>query len=116
MVIMPEQISIEWLGKVLGKPVASFETKTEISNWSSQVPIAVHFADGTTQALRLKICLGETFGPSEVDYYLRDYLDMPLAPLVRYYDAQYDPSVGYHLLLEDLSVTHHNRRDAPSTL
>ena len=111
-----EQISIEGLSKTLDKSVLSFEADTESSNWSSQVLLRVHFTDGTTQAMRLKICLGQTFGRSEVDYYLRDYVDMPQPPLVRCYEAQFDPVAGYHLLLEDLSETHHNRREAPPTL
>ena len=111
-----EQISIEGLSKTLDKEVLRFEAKTQSSNWSRQVLLRVHFADGTTQAMRLKICLGQTFGRSEVDYYLRDYVDMPQAPLVRCYEAQFDPVAGYHLLLEDLSETHHNRREAPQRL
>ena len=32
---------------------------------------------------------GEFFGPSEVDYYTRDYVDVAGAPLLRCYDARY---------------------------
>ncbi len=115
-ITQPEQISIDWLSKTLGKPVVGFEVKTEDSNWSLQIPLSVHYPDGTTQALRFKICTGRTFGRSEVDYYLRDYVDMPHAPLVLCYDAQFDANVGYHLLLEDLSETFHNRREVSPTL
>jgi Phosphotransferase enzyme family len=110
------EVSPEWLSKTLQRPVIRVETQTEASNWATQVPLRAYFADGSTQALRLKICLGETFGRSEVDYYTRDYVALADAPLVRCYDAQFAPGVGYHLLLEDLSETHHNRRDAPPTL
>ncbi len=111
-----EQISKEWLSEVLGKPVHSFEALSHMSSWSTQVPVRVEYADGTKAKLRLKICVGNTFGRSEVDYYLRDYVDMPQAPLVKCYHADYDTAVGYHLLLEDMSETHHNRREVPSTL
>ena len=110
-----EEISCDWLSAVLTKPVARFEARAEASNWSHQVPLTVHFTEGHSQALRLKICLGETFGRSEVDYYMKDYVGMPNAPLVRCYDAQFEPGVGYHVLLEDLSETHHNRREVSPT-
>lgn len=106
----------EWLSAVLGHTVVRIDATTETSNWSSQVPLKATLASGERLALRLKICLGDTFGPSEVAYYTHDYTDLPNAPLVRCYDAQYAPGVGYHLLLDDLSATHHNRRDAPPTL
>ena len=73
-------------------------------------------SDGSTRALRLKICLGQTFGRSEVDYYTRDYVGLRDAPLVPCLDAQFDPAVGYHILLDDLSKTHRDRRDAPPSL
>ena len=58
----------------------------------------------------------ETFGSSEVEFYAKDYTTLADAPLVRCYDAQFEASVGYHVLLDDLSETHHNRRDAPPSL
>jgi hypothetical protein len=109
------QITTEWLAAVLEKPVTQFEATGEQSAWSQQVPIRVSFADGTEQALRLKICLGETFGRSEVDYYRADYVGLTDAPLVRCYDAQYEAGMGYHVLLDDLSATHHNRFDVTPT-
>lgn len=116
LITRSDEISIEWLSEVLGKPVTRFEVSAEASNWSVQVPVRVCYAGGATQALRLKICSGRTFGRSEADYYTRDYANMPDAPLVRCYDAQFDEALGYHLLLEDLSETHCNRRDSPPTL
>jgi aminoglycoside phosphotransferase (APT) family kinase protein len=38
------------------------------------------------------------------------------APLVRCFDAQYAEGVGYHVLLEDLANTHHDRRNVLPTL
>lgn len=116
MITRAEEISLAWLSAVLGREVVRFESSTEASNWSSQVPLKVTLASGETLALRLKLCLGETFGRSEVDYYTQDYRKLANAPLVRCYDALYDPTLGYHLLLEDLSETHHNRREPAPTL
>jgi hypothetical protein len=50
---------------------------------------------------------GESFGPSEVWYYTRDYTDIQNAPLLRCYDAAYSEMLKrYHLLLDDVSETH----------
>ena len=111
-----EDISTEWLSQVLGQGVLRFDLRTEASNWANQVLVRTLFTDGTTKALRLKLCVGDTFGSSEVEFYTRDYLTLADAPLVHCYDAQFEAGVGYHILLEDLSETHHNRRDAPPTL
>jgi hypothetical protein len=110
------QITNTWLATVLEKPVTRFEAMGEQSAWSQQVPLRVYFSDDTEQFLRLKICLGATFGRSEVDYYCTDYAGLTDAPLVRCYDAQYEAGVGYHVLLDDLSATHHNRFDVTPTL
>ncbi len=49
----------------------------------------------------------EFFGPSEVFYYTRDYVDVPDAPLLRCYHGAYDEAIHrYHLLLEDVTETH----------
>ena len=110
------QVSTDWLTSVLGRTVTHFKAETQASNWSSQVPLSVSFDDRGSQALRLKICLGETFGRSELDYYTKDYVGLVNAPLVRCYDAQFEQGVGYHVLLDDLSETYYNRRDVVPTL
>jgi len=74
-----------------------------------------HAAPDWPRSLFLKLCGGGTFGPSEVDYYMKDYVRLEGAPLPRCYDAAYEDG-AYHLLLEDLSVTHRNRWDAAPTL
>ncbi|WP_309723607.1 hypothetical protein [Armatimonas sp.] len=112
----PTQITSDWLSEKLSQTVTDFTLHTETSNWASQVLLKATLADGTTKALRLKLCVGETFGPSEAEFYTKDYVTLANAPLVRCYDAQFVPGVGYHILLEDLSETHHNRKDAPPTL
>lgn len=112
----PSQVTTEWLGRILGHAVDAFGITPGHGNWSRQFAMAAQLADKSIRALRLKICLGNDFGRSEVDYYLRDYVDMDRAPLVRCFDAQYSPNVGYHLLLEDLAATHDDRRDLEPTL
>lgn len=111
-----DDVSTAWLAQVLKQRVDSVSLARGSGSWSDQWAIRAHMSDGTTRALRLKICLGDTFGRSEVDYYTRDYVDMANPPLVRCFDAQHDPGVGYHVLLEDLSSTHTDHRDRPPTL
>lgn len=109
-------ISESWLSDVLGETVIRVRVNSGQSNWAQQLNLEADLDNGTTRPLRLKICLGETFGPSEVEYYTKDYVDLIDAPLVRCFDAKYEPSVGYHVLLEDLAATHQDRRDAQPTL
>lgn len=105
-----DELSASWVGRALNQGVDSIRVTAGNGNWSSQLSIEATMGDGTTRALRLKICLGDTFGRSEVDYYTRDYVNMDQAPLVRCFDARYQPGVGYHLLLEDLAATHTDRK------
>ena len=111
-----DEVSASWLSHVLAQRVDRLIISPGHGNWSHQLAIAATLGDGSTRALRLKICLGDTFGRSEVDYYTRDYLGLAHAPLVRCFDAQHDPAVGYHILLEDLAATHTDRRDVAPTL
>jgi hypothetical protein len=111
-----EGISAPWLTAVLQRTVVRFAATEEASNWSSQIPIQVEFADGTNSRLRLKICVGSTFGRSEVDYYTRDYVGLEDAPILHCWDAQFEPGVGYHILMDDLASTHCNRRDVQPSL
>lgn len=110
------EVDAAWLSLVLGEPVVAWRVERGHGNWSHQFAITATLADGQGRALRLKVCRGDTFGRSEVDYYTRDYVGLDGAPLVRCFDARFEPGVGYHLLLEDLSATHADRRDAEPTL
>ncbi|MFZ5547720.1 MAG: phosphotransferase [Pseudomonadota bacterium] len=112
----PDDLTPAWLAQALGEPVARFAVSDGQGNWSRQVALRVELADGRTRDLRLKLCLGDVFGPSEVDYYTRDYLGLEGAPLVRCFAAHHEPGDGYHLLLEDLSASHENQRDIVPTL
>jgi hypothetical protein len=52
-----------------------------------------------------------------VDYYWRDYTDLPNAPIPRAYDAAYSEAQGgYHILMDDLSATHQPARGRAPTL
>src|SRR5262249_56640302 len=84
-------------------------------NWSKHAKLALRYAEGSQGALppRLFLKMVKTdggdcaFGPSEVTYYTRDYVDVEDALLVRCYDAAYsEEKRRYHLLLDDLSATH----------
>ena len=110
------KVSASWISRVLKRRVDSIRVTAGSGNWSSQLSIEARMEDGTTRALRLKICLGDTFDRSEVDYYTRDYVGMVNAPLVKCFDAQYEPGVGYHLLLEDLGATHTDNKHIPPNL
>lgn len=127
-----EQVTTEWLTAVLTRcgaltygSVQAFTVDTGQGNWSRNARLAVYYAaasQGTRpHHLFLKLVstnLGdESFGPSEVFYYNRDYLDVPQAPLLRCYHAAYsEEQQCYHLLLEDVSKTHITAADKPHTL
>jgi len=111
-----DQITKEWLSEVLGEPISGFEMKTEESNWARHARIAAHQSTGGVRKLWFKLCLHPKLGRSEVDYYLRDYVELVDPPLVPCYDAGYEPGVGYHLLLADLSEDFHDRKVVPPTL
>jgi hypothetical protein len=112
----PEQVSASWLSQIMKQRVEIISVTAGSGNWSRHLSIKATTIDGTALALRLKLCAGDTFGRSEIDYYTRDYLGMNDAPLVKCFDAQYEPSVGYHILLEDLAETHIDNKLAPPSL
>jgi hypothetical protein len=60
---------------------------------------------------------GESFDPSEVFYYMRDYIGVAGVPLVRCYEAVYSEELHrYHILMDDLSETHLTAADKTPTL
>jgi hypothetical protein len=128
-----EQITNEWLTAVLSHSgvltqgsVEHFGVESGGGNWSTSGSLRLHYsadAQGERPSrLFLKMVntdIGdeESFGPSEVHYYTRDYLDLPDAPLLRCYDGRFSPTLQrYHLLLEDVSTTHTVACDRPPTL
>lgn len=116
-----DQISVTWLDEVLresgdlvGGSVAGFAVEPLHSDNSHVIRIRLDYAPGSAgnlpATLFLKMCGGDNshpFGPSEVEYYRRDYVGRPNLPLLKCYSAVYSPEQkSYHLLLEDLTQTH----------
>ena len=111
-----DQVTSNWLTEVTRESVLEFSMQVEESNWARHAKVTLTFQDGTGRKLWLKICLHPQSGRSEVDYYLRDYVNLPGAPLVKCHDAAYEPGVGYHILLDDLSDHFHDHKEVPPTL
>lgn len=124
-----DQLSTEWLTEVLVRngslktgAVGSFQAEEHKSNWSQIVRIKLQYSEPATgdkpDKLLLKICSGgNSFGPSEVNYYRRDYLGLPDKPLIRHYDTAYSPDPPqYHILMDDLSDTFENNKFKDPTL
>jgi hypothetical protein len=117
-----DQVSPVWLTDVLRRSsaldqgeVESFQADTGQRLLSSSVRMKLAYTDDAQGAMPRSLFLkmvdtdqgDEYFGPSEVEYYTRDYVDVPEAPLVRCYDAAYSDLLGrYHVLLDDVSDTH----------
>lgn len=128
-----DQVTPEWLTAVLRRggaltrgAVVAFAVDAGRGNWSTSGSLQLTYSADATGERPSRLFLklvdadtgdGEFFGSSEVDYYLRDYIDVADAPLLRCYDGQYSPSLRrYHLLLEDVSPTHVIACDQPPTL
>src|SRR5687768_10951998 len=126
----PDQADARWLTEVLleagalrSGSVTSVARDCQSSNWSHSVWLEPRYEESAggerPQSLLLKICAdaGESFGPSEVHYYTRDYRGYAEAPLVRCYHAAYQPVPrAYHLLLADMRATHANAFQVPPSL
>jgi hypothetical protein len=124
------QITAEWLAAALARSgalrvgrVRDVGADAEKSVWSQIVrlrPLYDEDAAGELPAaLLLKICAGDdaVFGPSEVNYYSRDYLNLPDAPIPRCFDAQFSNQPrANHILMADLTSTHTNTWERPPTL
>lgn len=127
-----EQVTAKWLTEVLsdsgaltGGSVEKFSVDTGHGNWSTNAILNVRYAEGSRGAMPHRLFLkivnadldDEFFGPSEVEYYTRDYIDVQGTPLIRCYDAAYSGNMKhYHLLLDDLSQTHIEAFDKSPTL
>jgi thiamine kinase-like enzyme len=114
------QVTVAWLTRVLKEKgalvkgrVGNVTAEPMPSTNSRMARLHLSYEKGTEgdlpASLMLKIVLTEPgeFGPSEVDYYTRDYVDLPDAPILTCYHAAYSAGQhAYHLLLEDLTTTH----------
>jgi hypothetical protein len=127
------QITAEWLTTVLSGSgalmcgqVASLRVGDGQGNWSASVNLAVTYTDEARGPLPQRLFLkmvncdtgdDEFFGESEVMYYVRDYVDVNNAPLIRCYDAVYSKELQrYHILLHDVSETHIEAAEKEPTL
>ncbi len=127
-----EEISPAWLtaalaasGALTRGAVAAIDVETGRGNWSTSAILTVTYRNGSQGSLPRRLFLkmveidreDEFFGPSEVDYYTRDYTGLDGAPLIRCYDAAYSEEQDrYHLLLDDVSETHLEAADRAPTL
>lgn len=118
----PEQITRQWLTGVLtrsgalsGGEVAAIEIDANDRTLSSNYRLRIVYSDGSHGLMPARLFLKtvnadqdeEYFGPSEVDYYVRDYVGVDGAPLIRCYDGVFSAEQRrYHLLLDDLSDSH----------
>lgn len=128
-----DQVTPEWLTAVLTRSgalthgaVAAFDAESGSGNWSRNARLVVRYTVGAQGDLPRQLFLkmvhtdlgdNEFFGPSEVTYYLQDYIGVEGAPLIRCYDGAYSEALRrYHLLLDDLSATHVTAREKAPTL
>jgi hypothetical protein len=104
-----EQVTNEWLTAVLTRSgalnqgsVAGFDMADGRGNWSTSGSLQLHYSPDAQGERPSRLFLklvdadtgdGEYFGSSEVDYYLRDYGDVPDAPLLRCYDGRYSAAI-----------------------
>jgi len=124
VITSPDQVTAEWLTTVLTNSgaltngfVAAFDVDKGRGNWSTSARLNLRYDDGSQGVLPQQLFLkmvetdgstsDEFFGPSDVTYYTRDYVEVEAAPLVHCYDAVYSvEQQRYHLLLDDLTETH----------
>jgi hypothetical protein len=128
-----DQVTNEWLTAVLSQSdaltqgaVAAHQREAGAGNWSTNSKLTLTYtaeaAGRLPQRLFLKLANtdlgdGESFDDSEVNYYTRDYVDVPNAPLPHCYHTAYSEKLKrYHILLDDLSETHIVATEKPPTL
>lgn len=111
----PADVTPGWLEGALGRRVHSFERTEAVSNWGAHVRIVAD-GEGEPAPLKLRVKIGSAtvFGRGEVDYYVRTFIGLAQAPLVRCHRAEADDT-HYYLLLDDLTDTHRNQDDVPVT-
>lgn len=117
------QVTLDYLRRTLAQQgeVAAFTVEQTQATHAlvARVHITYTTKNGTApEAMFLKcVPAGDSFGSSEVNYYRRDYLGLSDIPIPMCYDAAYDSATGaYHLLLQNLSDTHHNNHGTAPTL
>lgn len=117
-----DQVSAAWLTGVLLRSgaletgeVESFTVETHARELSTNARLRLKYTPGAQGDMPRNLFLkmvnadmeDEFFGPSEVHYYIRDYVGVPGVPIPRSYDAAYSDALRrYHVLMDDLSQTH----------
>jgi hypothetical protein len=125
-------VTVEWLTAVLtrsgaltGGRVETFALTTKQRELSANARLQLTYTAGSQGTLPPRLFLkmvvldmeDEFFGPSEVDYYTRDYVGLAGAPLLRCYDGVYsEEQRRYHLLLDDVSDSHVEAAEKGPTL
>lgn len=127
-----EQVTPDWLTGVLARSgalengrVAAIEVDSRERTLSTSNRLRIDYSIEATGLLPERLFLKtvnadmdeEFFGPSEVNYYVRDYQGLACAPIPHCYDAAFSEGQRrYHLLLDDLSPTHIEAKHKPRTL
>jgi len=127
-----DQVTAAWLTAALWRSgaltrgsVTGFEQEAGQRVLSTNARLRVRYSDDALGDRPARLFLKmvnadqevEFFGPSEVNYYARDYVGVADAPLVRCHHAVYSAEKQrYHLLLDDVSETHVERARKPPTL
>ena len=127
-----DQVSNQWLtqvltdsGALIAGSVTAFTLRRDERRLSKVGYLELVYspdAKGACPAnLFLKICAtdlnGDFLGPSEVNYYARDYVGVEGLPILTCYDAVYSAELGaYHILLDDVSATHRESHGRMPTL
>jgi hypothetical protein len=122
VITAPQQVTAQWLTTVLVRDgaltagrVTAVESESDSGNWSANATLSLRYSEDARGSLPDRLFLkmvntdleDESFGDSEVTYYMRDYVDVADAPLLRCYDAAYSQAEQcYHLLLQDVTATH----------
>lgn len=119
-----DQVTPQWLTAVLSGSraltagsVAGVDLDTGRGNWSTNAILRLRYTPDTRGSMPSRLFLklvdagsdedDEFLGESEVTYYMRDYVDVDDAPIIRCYAAAFsEESRRYYLLLDDLSTTH----------
>jgi hypothetical protein len=127
-----EQVTAAWLTHVLTASdalrqgqVTTVDMQIDARELSTSVRLSVSYSEDAAGPKPTKLFLklvtldmeDEFFGPSEVNYYRRDYAGVHDVPIPRTYDAVYSQEQGrYHILMDDFSDTHLTARNRTPTL
>ncbi len=98
------QLTVDWLGSILRRAgalraggVLGFDVETREESWSNCARLRLRYTSDSRgdrpASLFLKMCRFAEFGVSEVDYYRRDYAGAGDVPIVRCYNAHYEPQL-----------------------